>query len=362
LWLAGWWFLLRWREKGGLASLVGVGACVAWGAITRPLTMLAFAIPAAVVVVRLAAARRAWRDLILAAIPGAAILAIAPLWSHGTTGSWRTSPLQLYTKQYMPYDLPGFGPGAPRPARELPPELTKVNEMLERHKDLHTVAALPEIFGKRLRMIKEDLFGTGSDFFLVFVAIGLFHLTAAGALAVASSALLILLYLTYWHVHNWTIYYLELSPVLCFVTALGIWRFLSIVSALLASRRSAAPASEGRVAPSWAALFGAALFLPAAFHVEAARGYKLGQLAGQARFRARVNGLTGPAIVFVRHGPLHDGNRALVENGDDLSRLPVWVVHDRGEDNERLLRSAPGRTPYLYDEARGSLQIYNPRR
>jgi hypothetical protein len=37
-------------------------------------------------------------------------------------------------------------------------------------------------------------------------------------------------------------------------------------------------------------------------------------------------------------------------NEPDLAGARIWVVHDRGPDNARLLALAPDRVPYLYDE------------
>ncbi len=39
-------------------------------------------------------------------------------------------------------------------------------------------------------------------------------------------------------------------------------------------------------------------------------------------------------------------------NEPDLARARLWLVHDRGPDNARLLELAPERLPFLYDEAR----------
>jgi hypothetical protein len=49
------------------------------------------------------------------------------------------------------------------------------------------------------------------------------------------------------------------------------------------------------------------------------------------------------------------GHFSLVENVPDLDRARTWVVYDRGVENEALLRLAPDRTPYLFDQARHSL-------
>ncbi|HET6679715.1 MAG TPA: hypothetical protein VFG84_00815, partial [Gemmatimonadaceae bacterium] len=72
--LVAWWGLLRWRDASDRRMLYLVAAAVGWGAITRPLTMLAFAIPIGVVVLRHTMARGAWRDLARAATIGTLIL------------------------------------------------------------------------------------------------------------------------------------------------------------------------------------------------------------------------------------------------------------------------------------------------
>jgi hypothetical protein len=85
------------------------------------------------------------------------------------------------------------------------------------------------------------------------------------------------------------------------------------------------------------------------------RAEKREKLEEQTDFRSRIRKIGGPAVVFVRYGPAHDVHHSLVQNLDDPARLRVWVVHDRGEENRKLLLAAPGRRPYLYDESRRSL-------
>src|SRR5262249_16293308 len=58
---------------------------------------------------------------------------------------------------------------------------------------------------------------------------------------------------------------------------------------------------------------------------------------------------SAPAIVFVRYAAGH-GEERLVDNVPDLHTTKVWIVHDCGPENSRLLGLAPQRTPYLYEE------------
>jgi hypothetical protein len=61
------------------------------------------------------------------------------------------------------------------------------------------------------------------------------------------------------------------------------------------------------------------------------------------------------AIVFVRYAKWHNLHKSLITNDPDFATSHVWVVYDRGDDNGRLMRLAPGRAAYLYDESRLSL-------
>ncbi|HEV2063724.1 MAG TPA: glycosyltransferase family 39 protein, partial [Thermoanaerobaculia bacterium] len=242
LWLLGWWGLLRWRDTGRARYLFLLAAATGWGAITRPLTMLLFALPVFAVVLRIDRARRAWRDIAVAAALGAAVLALIPVWSARTTGDWRLTPLQLYTRQYMPYDLPGFSPPIAKPQRALPPVLREANEQLERLQAAHRWQTLPATLWLRLCAIARDCWGDGRVLLLLFLA-GLTALRTEGRLAAVTSALLVLGYLTYWY-DAWAVYYLEIQPVVAFATALGAWRLLSVLI-----RRLPSPGAKPGPAP-----------------------------------------------------------------------------------------------------------------
>ena len=57
-----------------------------------------------------------------------------------------------------------------------------------------------------------------------------------------------------------------------------------------------------------------------------------------------------PAIVFVRYTSRSPVHLAVVFNYPNLSVEPVWVVHDLGPRNADLLRIAPNRESYEFDE------------
>jgi len=124
-WLGAWWSLLRWRETRDWRWMLALALCTGWGAITRPFTMAVFAVPVAAVVIRDVVAGRRWRDLAIGVAAGVAVLLILPLWSARTTGAATTTPLALYTRQYLPFDVPGVSLDAALPERALPPEMER---------------------------------------------------------------------------------------------------------------------------------------------------------------------------------------------------------------------------------------------
>ena len=356
LWLLGWWALLRWRDSGRARDLLLLATATGWGAITRPLTMLLFALPVFVVVLRIGRARRVWRDIAAAAALGTGILALMPVWSSKTTGDWRLTPLELYTRQYMPYDVAGFSPPRTRPERELPPVLREASEELERMQAAHRWQSLPATLRLRLEAIARDSWG-GAGVLLVLFLIGLTALSAEGWLAAGTAALLVLGYLTYWHDSSWAVYYLEIQPVIAFVTALGAWRLLSFLADRVASPRGAAGDTARERRRIQVGLASACLFaVLAALQVRSLTWSRQEALAEQKALASALRQIhDAPAVVFVRYAPGHNGHRSLVNNEDDLVRLNVWFVHDLGPANRTLLDLVPGRSPYLYDEARRRL-------
>ena len=68
LWLAVWWVILKWRDTDRPIWLSVAAFGASWGAITRPLAMLLFAVPLATVVLVRLVKRRRIRDVPAAAI------------------------------------------------------------------------------------------------------------------------------------------------------------------------------------------------------------------------------------------------------------------------------------------------------
>jgi hypothetical protein len=342
LWLLGWWTLIRWRETGSRGWLVALALAIGWGAITRPLTMLAFAIPASIVIVKEVWQRRAWSQLLPALGVGVLVLAIGPLWSARTTGDWRVTPLDAYTRAYLPWDYPGFGITAPAPTRALPPDMVSFDRSFRQLHAEHTVDRLPEVLVQRGFLIAYNNWREWRVALVPFALLGLVGLSAGAVLALGTAVLHVLAYGTYAHYPSWTVYYLELHPVLAFVTACGLVRAASKLP-----RRGAAVAF---------AAVAAALVADTTLAARHWRAFLGSTHRHQEAFQAAVTGMVRePAIVFVRYAQDHDVYRSLIVNEPFLDRAKIWVVYDRGTDNARLTKMFPDRRPYLFDESTARL-------
>ena len=126
LWIGAWWALLRWHETRNPRWLVVISICATWCAITRPLTAVALAVPIGVFVVSRTLRSGNMRHLLGPITVGLLIIAIIPLWNWRTMGDWRTTPYVAYSKQFFPYDRPGF-------------ELTQLGDTLAQQSDIREI-------------------------------------------------------------------------------------------------------------------------------------------------------------------------------------------------------------------------------
>ncbi len=361
-WLAGWYALLRWRSARATSWLLVVAICVAWGALTRPLTGLAYAIPVGVVVGRDVLATRRWRDLLLAATVGVAVLALIPLWSARTTGDWRVTPLALYTREFMPFDLPGFGLPGPPPSHLLTPEMARLDEALRVAHAHHFPSTLPAALVSRARYLWESIWGVSSGVLSVFAVLGLLTLRGETAFAVGSGVWLLLVYLLFATPAKWTLYYYESVPAFAYLTAAGLaW------AASLVGRPRGVPPSSGFNwrAPRYASALASSALAFALPGVVALRLIHLQHITERrdlSRFAALVASLPGDkAVMFVRYAPDHDAHVTFVRNSAHPQRERIWVVYDRGDvENAHFLDLSPGRTAYLFDESLGRTYAYDP--
>jgi len=349
IWLVAWWTLLRYRETSQRRWLVALAALVAWGGITRPVTMLAFAGPVGLVVLWTVCKRRAWGDAVAALPLALAICAIVPVWGHSVLGEWGKNPYSTYTKVYFPIENPGLGIDSTPPLRAVPPDMEAFNDYARPMHEGHVRSLLPKVLEARLLELRRGMWGDAYYLYLLAI-LGALVMSAPIAIALGTCALVVVAYLWIAHQPYWVIYYLELFPVLAFLSALGLWQFVTLV-AELAPRRVARGG-----APDLSALVVCAGLL-AWLAPGALESYTLwhGRLAEAQGYHDAFQRLVAriperKAVVFVRYSPDHSVHLSLTNNEPDPARARVWAVHDLGDDNVRLLRAAPDRAAYLYEE------------
>ena len=122
------WAWLRWRKTRHAGWFVAIGILAGWGAITRPVDALCFAIPVALAVARdiarlrvppivasrtQAATKRvrcAVQAAVLVLCSAAPFLALQAVFNHGVTSHWLQTPYSLYLEQDQPNTAFGFHP------------------------------------------------------------------------------------------------------------------------------------------------------------------------------------------------------------------------------------------------------------
>lgn len=352
MWMLAWWALLEWRQNRRTGWLLALAAAIGWGAITRPLSMLAFAVPVGIVVVRDVVRHHAWRDFALATALGTLILGIIPLWSAKTTGDWRVTPQALYTHDYLPYDKPGFGVDSTPPARKLLPvnQVTYVGFYNEHVK--HTVANLPKTAYERLRALAREDWRGIRVVLAPFALLGLFSMSAEVGFALACAVALFVGYLSYGHWALWTLYYFEAMPVLAVLTALGIWRVIEWTRARLATRT---PSSKHITRLAFAAATG--LLVIAGYDLRYGRQQRQSAAAYDVGIRELVAKLPIPSAVIFVHYAQRPPHTNFVANSPALSTEPVWIVNDLGDRDRDLMRFAGARIPLAFYEDGARIEI-----
>jgi hypothetical protein len=350
--LGGWYGLLRWHQENRRAWLLLVAFCAGWGLLTHPFTAVLFTIPTGVVVLVHASRRGRWKDVGLATVVGLAFVALLIGWSDATVGHGLTLPWSEYARIYSPWDKPGFGADSTPALRALPPIMADgAASFLDFHAK-YTVGALPSQLLHRLLRIVGDVWGDWRIVFVPLSLLGLVALSAEFRFALAVGATVVGGFLLYAHRPQWTMYYLELFPLFAFAMALGIWR----VSCLALDRTGTAHEKMRRLSSTQAAtavlLLNVALLPEYRSSVSAARESHTRLHAEVDDFREKVAALPGnQIIVFVKYDPQHEPPWSLVFNEPNLQKARAWQVYDRGADDIRLVRLAPRRVAYLYDQA-----------
>jgi hypothetical protein len=350
LWMLGWYALLRWLDDEQPKWLAWLAFAIGLGFLCRPVTMVIYAIPVAWVVFRRIAKRKAWTELRVPFGIGFACIALWMLWSQRTTGSAFVAPYGLYSRYYFPDDVMGFGLTGLQPLRPLNPDMAVFNEYVKiLHRD-YTLASLPMNLRERVIAIAANMWATRA-MLMPLAVLALISVSTPIWFALGTAVLLVLGYLSVGHAPQWTPYYVEIQPVFAFVTAVAWWRVVS----LLANRKLAWPlrgvpgVTPGAV---FAVLVSAALLF--SYSTRMVRYTRLNKIEGgayQRDFRDLLRLVPGDHLmVFIRYAPNHSPHESLVTNEPDLNAARVWTVYDRGADNIRLIRLAPTRTPYLFDD------------
>ena len=361
LWLGGWWALWRWRDDRRTRWLVAVAIASAGIGITRPLTAIAYAIPVGIVVLVDVVRERRWRQLAVAAAAGAALCTLVPLQNRAVTGDWRTLPMELYSRIYTPYDLPGFGLDTRRPLVPETPDRREFGREVRIGYAQHVVERIPELMAERGDQLLWQSGGAwGSAGFRILLLIGLVAAGDAMAFAGLGLATLFLAYLWYAHPAEWTVYYLEGHPVIAAAVALGLLRIARGMQRWLP--HDGAPPAEltDRRVGLVTLLMAAWTFTSVPLGVVTSHVAHRRVAAPIALLHTIERLVPRPSILFIRYAPTHNMNRGLIENHPDLAATPVWSVLDLGAHNADLIRLAPGRMPLLYDEASGSVYRLAP--
>jgi hypothetical protein len=346
-----WWTLLRYWDSGRARWLVACAVAVGWGAITRPLTMAAFGLPTAVCAWLAIRRHRSWSHVIPALAAGAVTVAIMFAWNARVIGDWRTMTLTAYTRLYSPTDDIGFGVNPTPPAAHLSADQEALYSGIETLHRRYTLASVPSAAADRAANIIRGTWSYGGLTGL-FVLVGAVVLPAALTRMIVATLFCVFgVYLSYAHVPSWTLYYLEFQAPLGLLTAAGVWGLARWMAPTVTRRW---PSAARRKAPIELLAFAAMSLLLVAPAWNRAFGYRQARAADRRypeRLERAVAGLPpGNSIVFVREAQEH-GEQRLMANVPDLASAPVWIVHDCGLDDSRLLARFPGRTPYLYWEA-----------
>lgn len=347
LFLATVYALMRWRRGQSPGWLLVVGLSISWTMITRPVTGVALAMPVLGFIAWTAWSRGRIKTLLYPAILGGLVISLLPLWAARTTGSSRDWPLTRYTTDYLPFDRTGLRLDSSPPRRALPPAMQPLADGFRQLHVEHNWDTLPETARLRAGMIVASGWNAWRRWTLPAFLVGLLLLPGPGLMAIGITLTHFGIYLTYAHPLRWTLYYSELAPLFAFFTALGLLR-------LLAFRRRRAPSADERGFQTRQVILALMLIplIAMSVKVDARRGRALRQHTVQEQhpFHQAIESLPDPrAIVFVRSSPGQFGGDMLIKNDLDLETARVWVVHDLGAANSRLLSRAPDRAAYFWE-------------
>jgi 4-amino-4-deoxy-L-arabinose transferase-like glycosyltransferase len=329
VWLLSVWALLSWKAHGRTYQLVAVLGSLAWIFLTRPLTAMALGVPIVLSILVIARQRQLIRQVVFSTAIVIPVLFLNLLWQDRTLGSWMTSPYAEYSRAYFPFVKPGFGVDPTPPLRRNAPEIAWLGQQFVGLHAAHQFQALPAILLQRTFAVLAALGRGWRGFLVVLFALGAWRVRGPGRFALFSVGCLLAGYLIYAHPAQWAVYYAEVFPVFFFIASLELIRLGRV---------------ELKLAPGQlrsATLFVMLLLLPMTVSdvLEARRvNDERSNFHRVAAAALASISRDEPAVVFVRYPETHNHHLSLVANTPDFQKARLWVVHDRGAANERLLR------------------------
>jgi hypothetical protein len=325
LWLVAVWALLQWRSTGQPRHLATLTATMGWVYLSRPLTAIGLAAPIIVVVAVAIWRRRSWRPLALAAGILLAILVLQLIWQQRTMGHWLASPYAEYSRQYFPFVKPGFGVDPTPPLRNPPAEAAWVGRNAEHLHAAHRPGAIPRILAERTAGLLLTLGQHWRMFLVLLFAWAALTVRGPTAFGLASLLLLLVAYVVYAHPALWVVYYAEVFPVFFFLSTVKLVELWKRMFTTDPRALQGATALALLLMTPWMA-----------GDVTRARQENDAHNAFHRAARQALARVPAHSVVFVAPAPRHDAS--LMRNSPDYRTAPVWVVLDRGADNERLLQ------------------------
>jgi len=354
--LAAVWAWLHWRRRKRAGWAMLAGAFVGWGAITRPVDGLVFAIPLAVAIALdlRGSPRREWLRTMAAIAAGALpFLSLQVVFNLGTTGRLTLTPYVLYLRQSQPGSEFGSGSFAPQELQTTLPQKADYYHELVEDEQAERAAGTGYWLGRRVAFTVTKTLPSAA--LAALLPVGVFAAGRRRRWVLGAAPLLFLIAYAlnpFYLVH----YAVPLVPAIAFLVALGVGEMASAARAAL--RPAAARAA-------------AAVFFPLAAAALAARALpEFDRNVSDATYSApdvayahgpMTAAVQPPAVVFFRYGPGSSPHDEPVYNTDTArpDDTPVLRLHDLGPRNREVVQyfadKQPGRRFYRYDRASGVL-------
>jgi hypothetical protein len=192
----------------------------------------------------------------------------------------------------------------------------------------HQFSSLPVIVTARLVVLVRVFSERWRALFAVFLLLGILVARGPARFGLISGLTLVAAYLAYAHPAWWSLYYTEAFPVFFFLAGLGLMWF---VKAMLKLEAAGAQLCLLLVLAATIPWLVTDVLIARRYNDIRSRFHRQAQQALAAIPEV-------PAVVFVQYPPDHTYYLSLVGNTPDYRTAPVWLVSDRGADNDRLLR------------------------